>query len=283
MRTHFDCFPCFLKQVIRTGLSLDLGEEEIWGLLKQSAGILAEMDIPSPPPKNAVKIYDAISRYTGNEDPFRGLKKDSIEQALALYPEIKRRVSEHRNPVEAAVRYAASGNVIDYGVGSSYDLLSEIESVLEEDFFSWDFDAFEERLRHADWLLFLGDNCGETVFDRLLIETIGKPVTFVVRDAPIINDVTMEDAVSSGLDKVATIVSSGCRAPGIILEWCSESFLELFRGAPLIISKGQGNFESLVQERREIFFLFKIKCKVVAEYLSAPPNTMFFGKGPHTS
>ncbi len=283
MKTHFDCFPCFLKQTSRTGIILGMDDKAVWKLMKMAGTILSKMDVLNPPPRNAVAIYDMIAENSGRQDPFQEVKKQSTLHALALFEELEKKIKEHPDPLAAAVRYAACGNVIDYGVGSTFDILDEIESALEVEFHHWEMERFRSRLHQAEHVLYIGDNCGETVFDRLLIEIIGKPVTFVVRDGPIINDVTLEDAQMAGLDKVATVISSGCRAPGIVLQETSRQFRNLYETSPLIISKGQGNFETLCDEKREIFFLFKIKCKVVAEYVNAPLGSMFFGSmtGPN--
>jgi len=133
-------------------------------------------------------------------------------------------------------------------------------------------DASEDRLMTAVRLaiagnLYIADNAGETVFDRLLIEEIGQPVVYAVREKPIINDATREDAVLSGLDKVSKVMSSGCDSPGNILKFCSAEFLRVYRSADLIISKGQGNYEALSDEKRPVFFLLKAKCPVVARDL----------------
>lgn len=278
MRTYFDCFPCFLKQTSRTGIILNMDEAVIWDLIKRAGHILADMDVQNPPPQNAVQIYDIIVERSGDKDPFREIKRQSTLHCLSLYQELKRNVERSADPLETAIRYAACGNIIDYGVGSTFDITGEIEAILEQAFHVWEYELFKSRLEEASFVLYLGDNCGETVFDRILIETMDKPVIFVVRDGPIINDVTLEDARQAALDRVSTVISSGCRAPGIILEWASEKFSRIYESAPLIISKGQGNFETLSDERREIFFLFKIKCRVVTDYIRCPMNSMFFGR-----
>ena len=278
MRTYFDCFPCFLKQACRAGVILNMEDALIWDLMRSAGHILADMDVQNPPPQNAVQIYDMIGERSGNGDPFREIKRQSTLHCLSLYQELQANVKHSADPLETAVRYAACGNVIDYGVGSSYDILEELGTILEQAFHVWEFELFRSRLEEASSILYLGDNCGETVFDRILIETIDKPVTFVVRDGPVINDVTLKDARLAGLDRVSTVISSGCRAPGIIPEWTSEEFSRLYDSAPLVISKGQGNFETLSDEEREIFFLFKIKCQVVADYIRCPLNSMFFGR-----
>ncbi len=278
MKMHLDCPGCFVRQAIRTGRLLRCPDLVMWELVKGCGTVLSQLEHEFPPPQNAVLLYDMISLRIGNADPFYQLKKDSTRQALTLYPELKEKIKASNDSLDAALRFAACGNVIDYGVSSSFDLMKEIEEAFKTKFFHYEYEEFIAKLHQADWVLYIGDNCGESVFDKLLIEELGKPVKYAVRSGPIINDVTEEDAIDAGIDQVAEIVSTGCRAPGIVFDWCSDEFKTLYNSAPLIISKGQGNFETLSDEKKEIFFIFKIKCKVVAKFLNSPLNSMFFGR-----
>jgi uncharacterized protein with ATP-grasp and redox domains len=155
--------------------------------------------------------------------------------------------------------------VIDLGVNKKFDIEEEIDVVLEKDFAIFDYEKFKHYLDKTDKILYIGDNAGESVFDRILIEEIKKPVIYVVREIPVINDVTREDAIQAGIDKVAPILSSGTSAPGTVLETCSSEFIELYRKSKFIISKGQGNYEGLSEEKGLIFFLLKAKCWVIAD------------------
>ena len=177
-----------------------------------------------------------------------------------------------------AVRLAIAGNVIDFGTDSSFDLTEELETILSQDFAVNHFKKFCEVLKQARNILYLADNAGETVFDRLLIEEMDKPVIYLVREKPIINDATREDALLSGLDKVSEITSSGCDTPGTILKFCSDEFLETYRSANLIISKGQGNYEALSDEERPLFFLLKVKCQVVARDLGVKNGSIILAE-----
>ncbi len=251
---------------------LNLSEAECFAMMREFAGHFADLELADPPPKTSIKLYDMISRYTGLEDPFREIKDESTEKALGLYPELKQQVDTTAVPLSLAAKFAVAGNVIDFAVASQFDLKAELERVVEAGSFGkWQEGDFFESLAQADWLLYLGDNTGETVMDRLFIETIIKetvtPVTYVVREKPIINDAVMADAVAAGIDGCAKIISSGCRAPGTVLDLCSPEFLDLFHNAPLIVSKGQGNFETLSEVKAPIFFFLKAKCQVVAEHL----------------
>jgi hypothetical protein len=267
MKTYLDCIPCFFKQALFAARAALDDEAKIKAVLDRIGMLVSEIPLNSSPPETGRQIYKTVREVTGVNDPFKALKAKSIHQALALYPSLKHMLAEAKDPLETAVRLAIAGNVIDFGANPDFQLEQDIQEVLQKEPAINHYEAFKEKLARARDILYLGDNAGETVFDRLLIETMGKPVTFVVRERPIINDATMEDALSSGLDEVAALVSSGCDAPGTVLGGCSEQFLARFDRADLIISKGQGNYETLSQEKRPVFFLLKAKCPVIARDL----------------
>jgi uncharacterized protein with ATP-grasp and redox domains len=267
MKTYLDCIPCFLSQALRAArLSTD-SEKKIKKVLDEIGMMLPKIPLGSTPPESARLIYHNIAEITGNSDPYRDIQRESTQKALSLYPALKRQVEKSDDRLLTAIRIAIAGNVIDFGVNWDFDMETEIEEILEKDFAECDYTQFKYRLNQADEVLYIGDNAGECVFDRILIEEINKPVIYVVRNAPIINDATFEDAVQAGIDKVATILSSGTDGPGTILENCSLEFKNVYKKAKLIISKGQGNYEALSGEKRPIFFLLKAKCHVIAKDL----------------
>jgi uncharacterized protein with ATP-grasp and redox domains len=154
--------------------------------------------------------------------------------------------------------------VIDFGVNRNFNIEAELAKVLKTDFAIFDYDKFKDHLDKTDEILYIGDNAGESVFDRILIETMEKPVIYVVRETPVINDVTYEDAIQAGIDKVAPIISSGTSAPGTVLGTCNAEFKEVYKNSNFVISKGQGNYEGLSDENQPIFFLLMAKCWVIA-------------------
>jgi uncharacterized protein with ATP-grasp and redox domains len=213
-------------------------------------------------------IYRAVREVTGIVDPLKVYKERSIENALSMYGDLKSIVDSSQDPLRAGIKMAIVGNVIDLGANPDFDLEWEMRnSFSEKDLSEEHYESFKHRLEKARTILYLADNAGETVFDRILIETMGRETVYAVRDIPIINDATMEDARKSGIGKAARIVSSGCDAPGTILKRCSREFLNLFARADLIVSKGQGNLESLSGEEAPVFFLLKVKCPVIARHL----------------
>jgi len=204
-------------------------------------------------------------KLTKNPDPYRKLKQKSTEITLSLYPSLKKIINDSEDSLLTAIRIAIAGNIIDFGPGHSFDIEKTVKDVLKQDFAVCNYEAFQRHLDKSKSILYIGDNAGETVFDRLLIEEINKPTTYVVRDSPVINDATYEDAVQAGLDKVATIMSSGSDAPGIIPGLCSKEFLDNLNNSEFVIAKGQGNYEGLSNEKNTIFFLLKTKCQIIAD------------------
>ena len=267
MKTYLECIPCFFKQALFAARIVLKDETDIKHVLDRIGVLLPHIPLESSPPETGREIYRIIREMTGIDAPFRELKAQSTDAALRLYPVLKGMVETVSNPLETAVRVAVAGNVIDFGADPEFELEKDVHAILETEPAIDDCSLFVEKLAKAKQVLYLGDNAAETVFDRILIETMKKPVVYAVRGRAVINDATLEDARNSGLHKVATVISSGCDAPGFILSTCSREFVDHFNTADLIISKGQGNWEALSDAQRPIFFLLKAKCSVVAKEL----------------
>ncbi len=267
MKTSLECFPCILHQAIKTSKLATQDIAQIKDIIDKTGAMLKEMDMMLPPPELSTRMYHCISEVTGVLDPYASIKFAHIEEANKIYDEMKKIVFDSEDPLLTAVRLSIAGNVIDLGVDAEFDLKSDIEKILAQDFAIFDYEQFKSDLFSAKRILFLGDNSGETVFDKLLIEVIDKPVVYAVRASPIINDATLKEARLSGLHEVSELISSGSPAPGTILSMCNERFLELYDDAEIVISKGQGNYEGLSDREENIYFLLKAKCKVIAEHL----------------
>jgi uncharacterized protein with ATP-grasp and redox domains len=267
MKTYLDCIPCFFKQALFAARTAVDDERKIKQVLDRIGMLVSEIPLHRSPPETGREVYRVVREVTGVDDPFAGLKDQSIKRALALYPSLEGVVEISRDPLETAVRLGIAGNIIDFGANPDFQLEQDIQEVLQKEPVVNHYEAFKNRLEGAREILYLADNAGETVFDKLLIKVMSKPAIYAVRDGPVINDATLEDAVKSGLDEVAKVVSSGCDAPGTILNRCSDEFLDLLQRADLIISKGQGNYETLSGEQKPIFYLLKAKCPVIARDL----------------
>ena len=279
MKARLECYPCFFNQALRTSRIATSNEKRIREILNDVSLYLLDSSFDATPPEISREVYKIIARRTGVEDPYRQIKMECTSKALSLYGQLKKRIESSTDPLLTALRASIAGNVMDFGANSGFDLEEDVESILTQVFAIDHSKEFSRSLQSTEKILFLADNAGETVFDRLLIEELGRPVVYAVREKPIINDAIREDAVKAGISEVAEIISSGSDAAGTVLRLCSEEFLDAFRSADLILSKGQGNYECLSEEDRTIFFLLKAKCSVVARDIGVAEGSIVLLRG----
>ena len=220
-------------------------------------------------PEFARDLHRILKTYTNNSDPYKSEKNQSNIQALKMMPDMENIISRSRDPFITALRLAIAGNVIDYAANHNFNLNNTVNQALNSDFAIDHSEHLREALKNADSVLYLGDNAGEIVFDKLFIMTTGhKNITYAVRGMPIINDATMEDAEFIGMKEVAKVISNGYDAPSTIIEKSNDEFRNYFTSSSLIISKGQGNLEGLLDlDDKRIYFLLMVKCDVMAEFL----------------
>ncbi|MCF6241548.1 MAG: ARMT1-like domain-containing protein [Bacteroidales bacterium] len=272
MKTFLECFPCMMSQALRAGRMASDNEFLIKKVLDEVGAMIKDIPMENTPAESGALVYKKISDITGVIDPYKEIKQQSIKEAKSLYHEMKKEISKSKDSLLTAIRIAIAGNVVDFGMNKKFSLSEDVKHILVQNFAILDYKEFQYQLKNAQNILYLGDNAGESVFDKILIEELGKKVTYVVREIPIINDVTYKDAIDSGLNTVAEIISSGTTAPGTILQLCSDDFLQRFNQADMIISKGQGNYEGLSGVDRGIFFLLKAKCPVIARDINVQEN-----------
>jgi hypothetical protein len=273
VKTELKCLSCFFGQVTRTlkyaGVNGDRGRD----IARKATAIIEQASLDEVPARTTTIIHRLLRFETG-VDPYRSVKEAYNRIALDKLPALRRMAAERADRLEGGVRAAIAGNVIDFGIYETIDLDRSIDESFRLPLSGAGYRAFAGAVQSARRILYLCDNAGEIVFDRVLIETLremGKEVTAVVKGSPVINDATQDDARAAGLHECAIVIDNGNDGIGTLLEACSERFRDEYRSADLIISKGQANFETLVQERdRRIFFLFKVKCPVVASFLKRP-------------
>jgi len=278
MKTYFDCIPCFVRQALDAVRLVTDDKQVHEQVLREVLTLTSKMDLSTTPPAMAQKIHKIIKQLAETDDPYKQAKQHFNEFALKLLPKFQNLVGSTEKPFETAVRLAIAGNIIDLGVKCSLKL-SEAEKIigqtLTEPFDSADLDGFQQATENAKDILYLADNAGEIVFDRFLIEQIGPDkITLVVKGAPVINDATIDDAKAAGLTDFIKIIDNGDDAPGTILDSCSEEFRQRFNQADLVIAKGQGNFETLSDVDKNIFFILRAKCPVIAEHLDCAIGTL---------
>jgi hypothetical protein len=281
MKTNANCVPCFLRQAAETLDRININADKKEEILKKVNKAISRVSFEKSPPHIAREVYKVITQETGIEDPYKKEKKHANDLVLKLYPELKQRVVQADDMLFEALRLAAIGNIIDLGAKSTFNLEEELQEDLNTKFKIFDFKEFKENLKKAKNILYITDNTGEIVFDKLLIEQIKKPVVAALRGKPAINDATLEDALYCGLDKVAQVISSGSDGPAAILDSCSKEFLDIYMKADFIISKGQGNFEELCNRDENIFFIFKAKCPAVADHLGVGVGDMILSYKTH--
>jgi hypothetical protein len=267
MKTSLDCLPCLYKQALYT-IRLCTKDPDLQRKVLNYVGrLLNDLDLSLSPPENSVSVYETIAERCAVRDPFGGLKRRGNDAALKMRPQIIEKINRSEDPILAAVKFAIAGNIIDYGSHQKFDIQQTLHKCLTAPAIIDDYKEFRSDLEKADNILYLADNCGEIVFDGILIERLNKKITLAVKEFPIINDALLEDVYYCGLDTFCTPVSNGTGCPGTPVEECSEVFKEIFHSADLIISKGQGNFETLSETAKPIYFLLQVKCPIVGRHI----------------
>jgi len=268
MKTYLDCIPCFIRQTVDAGRHTSLDDKQQESLVRLILQEIIDMQFTDPPPVMAAKIHALIREFSNTQDPYSEIKERSNNYALELFPMLKQEVRSSPEPFITALRFSLAGNVIDFGAASTVrdeTIRRTLQNAREAHLPQHEINALKRAVEKAESILYIGDNAGEIVFDRLLIEEMpADRVTFAVRGHPVINDVTIADAHRSGIASIASIIDSGSSAPGILLSECSKAFQQTFHDADLIIAKGQGNYESLSEADATITFLLMAKCPVIA-------------------
>jgi damage-control phosphatase, subfamily I len=275
MRIDVECVPCFVRQARETVCRVTSDEALRWRAMRAVCALVDGVTTDMCPPQFAERVYDAVASVTGVSDPFIAEKRRANELAAKIEPRLCEVLAWTADPLLAAVKFSIAGNSMDLGVVQEYgDVGSLADSLLAAPLGVDDYQLFLERLSSARHVLVVGDNNGELVFDRLLLEQMRKVrpcrYTYVVRGRPVINDVTRDDALSVGMDRVAEIAACGSGAPGLVLDACGEDARRMFMQADMVVAKGQGNYEALSDAPRDVFFLLMVKCAVVSRDVQAP-------------
>jgi uncharacterized protein with ATP-grasp and redox domains len=282
MRIFLECIPCFVRQALEASRLATDDEQIHEKVVREVLRLAVDLDMSDSPPVIGQQIHQLIRKLVGQNDPYHEIKRWFNNLALKLYPELRKQILSSDHQLETAIRLAIAGNIIDFGVNGSInesDLNKTISESLAAHFDTGQLQSFQNAIEKAEEILYLADNAGEIVFDRLLIEQLPyEKVTVVVKGKPVINDATMEDAVAAGLPRILEVIDNGSDGPGTILKTCSQTFRERFKDADLIIAKGQGNYETLSEVDKNIFFILKAKCPVIARDLGCEVGRMILRK-----
>lgn len=268
------CVSCIINQSAKVSDALNADSTLQNNLTSTVEALSKEFSYDDTPPEIASYVYEKMASIAGKEDLYDEVKALSTKKALSFIPFLKDKLSKSQNKLLTATKIGVAGNVIDLAAAVEFDLEEELEKIFETHFAHDDFETMAYELQKAQKIVILGDNVGEHIFDYLFIETLQelypkKHYSYFVRGVPIINDVTLKEAKEAGFDELCELVDSGVNTPGFAYTRANTNAKELFDDADLVISKGMGNYESLTpSHRKNICFLLKVKCNVVASSLS---------------
>jgi len=280
-----DCVECIVGQIDKATKLLKLDEKLANEINSEVEKRALGFDFKKSPPFVAKDVYEYLGFKTNLKDPLEALKQESIKKATTYLPLIEEKISLSEDKLFTAIKAAVAGNVIDFATTKEFSLDEEINSIFQTDFSINDYKIFKEKLEKSDSLIILADNAGENVFDKVLVKTIVSlypniQISYATRGKAIINDITTKEALQSGIDKYCKVISSGVDTPGLDKSRASKEFMELFNKTPLVLSKGMGNFECLESYNDEkIFFLFKVKCNVVAKTINRNLGEIILKRG----
>jgi len=272
MQSFPECIPCVMKQVLNTTRLITSDDDTQRMVLMEAMKVLQRADYS----RAAAEIsYHALIRtcnLLGCLDPYREAKLHYNQLVLDSIDDLRAMIDSSDDPLHTAARMAVAGNIIDLGIfgEGSFDFRQTVRRAVEDGLAVDHFAELKEAMQKGQNVLYILDNCGEVVFDRLLIEKLleaGKEVCCVVRKSPILNDVTRIEAEEVGLTKLCPIRDSGCDIFGVPMDLVSDDFHDCFYAADVVISKGQANYETLDDIDRQVFFILMAKCDRVANSL----------------
>ncbi len=287
---NYKCKFCLIRSSEKMIYDFNLKEEEKDQIVNELFTYISNVDANILTPVAAREINHIVANYTKIYDSHLELKKISNDLALQQYDDLKKKVLQSDNSYDTALRLSIAGNIMDVAAVPDFSNNSQkyfnntVNKVLTSDFAIDDSLLLKNKINESKTILFLGDNAGEIVMDKLFLETIKHPnVYYAVKGNPVMNDATIKDARYVGIDKVVKVISNGYDAPSTILDKCSDEFMDIYDKADLIISKGQGNLEGLLNvHNKKIFFLLMIKCDVIGNYLGVKSGdfVVYNSKGP---
>lgn len=280
MKIQLDCIPCQIRQTLAIAKKLTDDEDVIRKSLKEALNVALTFEDH----ENIFSLYYAmqqiVKKINPDEDPYKNFKKQFNEICLNIAPDLKKMAYDSSDIFNAGLRISLSGNALDVmqgGILSEEYLRDAVRKSLSQKMDFKNVELLKQNILNAKKILFIGDNAGEIVFDKIFIEILkdtilkdcaGNEIIYSVRGGPSLNDSTFDDAIMVGMDKIVKVITTGVDLPGAYLPKCSREFNETYNRSDLIISKGQGNYEALLEENKNIFFLLKIKCETILNFFN---------------
>lgn len=271
MKVHYECAACFLRQA-REALDMATSDEslkmEVMEEITQSLGESFHLGAVSN--QIGTGIHRTIKRKTGNPDPYE-IQREKCNQIALKFLQSVKEILEEENTLKSYLKAAIAGNVIDFGaLGLEMDIEKLLLDTMQKDLAIDHSQELEKELEKAQNVLYLADNIGEIVFDKLLVEKLKEydvDVLVALKENPILNDACIPDALEIGMDEVAELISIGTDSIGVIYQDLSEDFKAIFYQADVVIAKGLGNYEGLDEmdiKDKPVFCLLNAKCRPLA-------------------
>jgi len=282
-----ECYPCLMRQMIDLLSFGKVKGKKSYEIFFKAYDYLRYRHLDDECLYMGNEIYLIFKREACIEDPCKEIKDISNKQSLKIYPWLKKIINDSDSKLKVALKIAIAGNVIDVGAGIDLKLKDSVTQTINQGVSERYFRDFIDLLARANLILFLGDNAGEVIFDKIFLEEIRKisknKIYYAVKEKPYLNDAMKEDAIFARVDSVAEVISNGSDCAGTQLHHCSESFVEKFSKADLIISKGYANYMSLKSIKAPIFFLLKVKCLIMQKDFEADKASIVFTKSKNFS
>lgn len=284
MRIGVDCMKCQLDRQYRLASTQNDPKKQAL-FMKDVCRIIAEAPPHWPSPVFTPLFNEAFSKHFGYSDRFSDIKKRSNEYVLAIEDDLKNQISSSENPILMALKLARAGNYIDFGaLGNTVNdeqLNALISEAADQPMDMNEFNRMLDELNESRSLIYLADNAGELVMDKLLISELKRAypkldITLSVRGYPVLNDATLDDCRQVGIDKITNVMDNGSHVAGTYIPDISDELREKLLSADVIISKGQGNFETLSGSGLNIYYVFLCKCQLFCRLFDVPQLTGMF-------
>jgi len=276
LKAGISCLQCSLSNFFRLAEQFNMRHEHI----KEFLTFFASLNYNVTSVEIVKASYEKTSKLINNNDPYFPQKKMYNQKMLEQYSDFCQEINTSADPIRKAITLSIGGNIIDFLPKDNKNIDDKIKNISQRSLAVDDVNELLEDLRNASSILYLTDNAGEIVLDKLLIQTLVEhniidknKITVATRGLPVLNDATLEDAEEIGLTAMVKVISNGDNAPGTLLKTSSKEFQKCFNQADVVIAKGSGNFESLDDfTNKNIYFLFVIKCNYLAEKLGLNIN-----------
>lgn len=274
MKIEYSCIPCSIHNYLRLVEKGMIPPELQEAIFRRMLTFFSTVDYRLSPPALGQQLHRILREMLNNPDPYRDVKRQSNEDMVRMVPFLEEMVAKASDSFNTALRLAIAGNVIDFGSFYHLDILETITSIISSTLAIDHSASLKEDLARADTVLYIGDNAGEIVLDKIFLKLLNHAhIYFAVRGNAVLNDALLEDAEALEIDRYATLITTGDDAPGVIRKTASDQFNAVFDTADVIISKGQGNYEGLSDEPGNIYYLLVTKCSLVASHIGVPEKS----------